>query len=486
LKSRRNLPALAVATPVPAVPVSFDQPGAQEPAAPGLSMPQVFTIVRAYWKQTLIIFVAFSCFMGVIIKIMPKTYVATATMMVNPEGNDVLGNTAPASQTPLFNYMSTEAQLMMSPEVLLPVIDKLKLTQNPDYTAGYSGDGSTLRDWVRENLAKNVDVQLGPFASELITINAAASSPQLAADIANTLADVYLDEQRSRASGPASERAKRYALELAELKDKVRVAQDQVTAFRQRTGVTDTAEKNNNVQQALLASLEARLQDASNARRAAEVKAAADQNASSTANSLTVQGLRTQLDTQQAQLAQLRVTYGAQHPKVLELENQIRATQRNLDNEQRNVSTSNSSDLVAAQQLEAKMRAAVEEQRNKTLGVNKLQDDGMKYELELESAQSVYKRALDGYDQIMFASGSHVATIGIVSNAIPPQKAAKPNKTKLVAIGMILGILIGLIAPLLYELLVNRRIRCRDDFERDMQLPVLMEFDAIAAAEGAT
>jgi uncharacterized protein involved in exopolysaccharide biosynthesis len=176
------------------------------------------------------------------------------------------------------------------------------------------------------------------------------------------------------------------------------------------------------VQQALLASLEARLQDASNARRAAEVKAAADQNASSTANSLTVQGLRTQLDTQQAQLAQLRVTYGAQHPKVLELENQIRATQRNLDNEQRNV----------------------------------------------------------------FASGSHAATIGIVSNAIPPQKAAKPNKTKLVAIGMILGILIGLIAPLLYELLVNRRIRCRDDFERDMQLPVLMEFDAIAAAEGAT
>ena len=171
---------------------------------------------------------------------------------------------------------------------------------------------------------------------------------------------------------------------------------------------------------------------------------------------------------------------------MLELENQIRATQRNLDNEVHNVSSSNSSDLAAAQQLEAKMRAAVEEQRNKTLGVNKLQDDGMKYELELESAQSVYKRALDGYDQIMFASGAHVANIGIVSRAIPPQKAAKPNKTKLAAIGIILGMLIGLIAPLLYELLVNRRIRCRDDFERDMQLPVLMEFDGIVAVQGAT
>jgi succinoglycan biosynthesis transport protein ExoP len=485
LKSRRNLPALGIVNPVPAIPVSFDQAPPPETGSPGLSMPQVFTIVRAYWKQTLIIVLAFSVVMGVVIKLMPKTYTATTTLMVNPEGNDPLGSTAQASQTPLFNYMSTESQLMMSPEVLLPVIDKLNLTKNKDYAAGYSGDGSTLRDWVRENLVKSVDVQLGPFASQLITISASAASPQLAADIANTLADVYLTQQRGRVSGPASERAKRYALELAELKDKVRVAQDQVTAFRQRTGVTDTAEKNNNVQQALLASLEARLQDASNARRAAEVKAAADQNASSTAGSVEVQGLRTLLNTQQTQLAQLRVVYGAQHPKVMELENQIHATQHNLDTALHNVSSSNSSDLVAAQQLEAKMRAAVEEQRNKTLGVNKLQDDGMKYELELESAQSVYKRALDGYDQIMFASGSRVANIGIVSNAVPPQKAAKPNKTKLALMGIIAGILIGLTTPLLYELLVNRRIRCRDDFERDMQLPVLMEFDGIAVARGA-
>ena len=40
-----------------------------------------------------------------------------------------------------------ESQLMLSPEVLLPVIDKLNLTQDKSYTAGYAGDGSTLRDW---------------------------------------------------------------------------------------------------------------------------------------------------------------------------------------------------------------------------------------------------------------------------------------------------------------------------------------------------
>jgi len=476
---------LAVANPAPVFTPSHEPALPQSLSTPGLSLLQIFSIFRAYRMPTLMIVIAISILMGGIIKLMPKTFTATAALMVNPEGNDPLGNNNQGMATPMFNYMSTESQLMLSAEVLLPVIDKLNLTQDKDYTAGYSGDGSTLRDWVRENLIKSLDIQLGAFGSQLIYINASARSAQLAAQIANTMADVYLTQQRQRVTGPASERAKRYALELAELKDKVRVAQDQVTAFRQRTGVTDTTEKKNNVEQALLASLEGKLQDAQNARRAAEVKAMSEQNASTAGGSLVVQNLKALLNTQQTQLAQLHTTYGMQHPKVLELDNQIRATQRNLDAELHSVSSGNSADLVAARELEAKMRAAVEEQRYKVLGVNKLQDEGTKFELELESAQSVYKRALDGYDQIMFASGGHIANISVVSAAVPPQKATKPNKPKLLIMGVFVGIFVGLLAPLIYELLINRRIRCRDDFERNFDLPVLMEFDRIINVRSA-
>jgi succinoglycan biosynthesis transport protein ExoP len=483
LRSLRTLPVLAVAHPAPSLPApSYES---ELPQTPGLSLLQILLILRAYWIPSLIIVVTISVLVGGFIKMMPKTYTATTTLMVNPEGNDPLASNNQGMATPMFNYMSTESQLLLSPEVLLPVIDKMNLTQDKSYTAGYSGDGSTLRDWIRENLTKSLDIQLGAFGSQLIYINASARYPQLAAQIANTLADVYLSQQRQRVSGPASERAKRYALELAELKDKVRVAQDQVTAFRQRTGVTNTAEKNNNVEQALLGMLEGKLQDAQNARRAAEVKAMSEQNQSTAAGSIEVQNLKALLNTQQMQLAQLRTTYGVQHPKVLELENQIHATQRNLDAELHSVSSGNAADLNGARELESKMRAAVEEQRNKVLGVNKLQDDGTKYELELESAQSVYKRALDGYDQIMFASGGHMANISVVSAAVPPQKAAKPNKPKLLTVGVFAGIIIGLLAPLIYELLINRRIRCRDDFERNFDLPVLMEFERIINVRSA-
>jgi succinoglycan biosynthesis transport protein ExoP len=486
LKSRRNLPVLAVANPAPlGVTFSQDSGGMEESGAAGISMMQIFSILRAYRLQTLIIVLVISTASAGLIKMMPKTYTAITTLMVSPEGGDPLAAGNQGMATPMYNYMSTESQLMLSAEVLLPVIDKLDLTKDKHYTGGYSGDGSNLRDWVRENLVRGLDIQLGAFGSQLIYISASAGNPQLAAQIANTLAEVYLRQQRDRVSGPASERAKRYALELAELKDKVRVAQEQVTAFRQRTGVTDTAEKNNNIEGALLASLESRLQEAQNLRRAAEVKAASEQSVTSMASSAAVQGYRALLNTQQTQLAQLRTTYGVQHPKVMELESQIRATQHNLDSELHNVASSNSSELEAARQLEAKTRVAVEEQRNKVLGVNKLQDEGTKFELELESAQSVYKRALDGYDQIMFASGGHTANISVVSNAVPPQKAAKPNKLKLLMMGVFAGLAIGVMAPLLYEFLINRRIRSRDDFERGFGLPVLMEFDRINSPQVA-
>jgi uncharacterized protein involved in exopolysaccharide biosynthesis len=182
----------------------------------------------------------------------------------------------------------------------------------------------------------------------------------------------------------------------------------------------------------------------------------------------------------------MRTTFGAQHPKVRELQSQIDATQSNLDRELSNVSNNSNAELVAARQLEAKLRVAVEEQRAKVLGVNKLEDEGMKYELELESAQSVYKRALDGYDEIMFATGGRTANISVVSSAIPPQQPAKPKTVKLLAAGIAAGILLGLIAPLCYELLLNRRVRCRDDFERGFDVPVLIEFDRIITARVAT
>lgn len=484
MRSTRNLPVLAVA----AVPVDREPAPPVIPqhyANPGLSMAQVVSIIWAFRVHAAVIAASVVLVSAVWLKVLPKTFSATATLMVNYEvSNPLVGSQAP--EKGIYNYMATEVQLMESAEVLLPVIERLNLTKDKYYTAGYRGDRSSLAEYVKENLLKDLDIESGRGGSQLIYVTASARDPALAAQIANTLVDTYLSQETRRRSGPESERATRYAQELTELKSKVNAAQDQVTAFRQKAGVTDVSAKNNNVQADLLTSLETRLQEAQNARRAAEVKAAENQRVTSgAAASATIQGVRSQLNIERAQLAQMRATMGVRHPKVIELQNQIDANQHILDSEFNTYAAGASSDLTSARQLEAKLQTAVAEQRAKALSVSRMEDEGTKYVLELESAQTVYKRALEGYDQIMFASGARATNMNLVSRAVPQLNATKPDKLKLLLIGFGVGILLGLLGPMGYELIFNRRIRCRDDFERGFAIPVLMEFDAIPAARVA-
>ena len=204
----RNLPVLAAARTAVEPQGQLDaQIIQQDEANPGMSLMQVWSIAWAYRYQTITIAAVVVLLTAGIAKIMPKTYAATATLMVNYESNDPLAARGIVTG-PVASYISTEMELMQSSEVLLPVVDKLKLTANKYYAAGYKEGSGELRDWVKDALSKDLEVEQGKFGSQLIYVTASARDPALAASIANTVADIYLEQQRQRVYGPASERAK--------------------------------------------------------------------------------------------------------------------------------------------------------------------------------------------------------------------------------------------------------------------------------------
>ncbi len=108
-------------------------------------------------------------------------------------------------------------------------------------------------------------------------------------------------------------------------------------------------------------------------------------------------------------------------------------------------------------------------------------DEGNKLNLELESAESAYKHALDGYDQIMFAAVANHTNVDFVSRATVPVKAAAPNKPKLFFMCLAAALGLAIFVPLIYEMFFNRRLRCRDDVERDFNIVVLAELKAAPA-----
>lgn len=449
---------------------------------PGFSLEQVFSIVHAHRRRSLMIAGAILFTILLVIMVMPKTYEATATLMVDFDVNDPLaGKEFPTSL--MSNYLSTQKELIKSPAILLTAVDKLDLTKNKEYISGYSKKAGDLRYFVVEKVAKNLEVEFGNYGSQLLYIRYAAHNAAEAALFANTIAQIYADQQYRRINDPADERAQRYKKQLDELRQNVDKAQAEVTDFRKKTGMVEFNSRTN-IGDERLTDLEHRLLEAQEMRRGAEAQVGRSEVQDQTLNSSTVQTLKNTLATQQAKLAELQTTLGPMHPQLLELKQQIAATKSSLQGEYNTYAGNVSADIAGARQREAQLRAAVEAERSRVLNTRQSQDEGSKYVIALEAARSMYQRALDGYDQVLLASGGRYSNVSFVSEASPPIKASKPDKPKILAVALPLALLLGFGGTFLYELF-NRRVRCRDDIERDLGMPVLAEFGIPALRRSA-
>jgi uncharacterized protein involved in exopolysaccharide biosynthesis len=372
----------------------------------GISLAQVLAIVRARWRVTAVVALSLLVILVGILKLVPRTYTATATLMVSYELNQG-GKEFPIGA--VGTYMGTQVEFITSDRVLLPVIKALNLTEDREFTAGFSGDEATERDaWVLKELRDKLTVTQGR-GSQLLYVQAGVREPQKAARIANAIVDTYLREERRLASEPATQRATEYAKQLEELQAKVTAARENVTAYRRRSGLSDIAPREGADPQAL-------------------------------------ETLEQQLLNQGAQLAQLRATLGPRHPRILELKSQMSET-----------------------------RAALARQIGVYGDVKQQRDDGAKLLLQLDSAEAVYNRALDGYDEIMFASDGKRTNVSLISRAVPSVTPTKPPILKYLLAGTLLAMLVGVLAPLMHEVWLDRRIRCRDDLERHFGMPVLAE-----------
>jgi succinoglycan biosynthesis transport protein ExoP len=466
------------------LPESSLGPIPEQSAQGGMSLAQIVAMARARWKPIVIIAVSITVLGALAIKSLPKTYTATSTLIVNSDEKDPLaGSDLPVGM--IANYVSTQIELLTSPIVLLPVVDRLRLAQDKNFTAGFSGSTEALREFVEKNLALSLQVERGS-GGQLIYISAASKNAARAAEIANAVADVYMEQDRRRLEGPANERAKRYVEELAELRNKATLAQDKVTAFRKENGIGDMTGTGDTEIEAL-DTLHQRLLETQNLRRSLEAKQPGQQPSNNEALAAgAVQALKAQLDSQLAQLARLQGTYGPQHPKIREIQGQIDLTRRSLADGQRELAENGPTELARTRELEQKYVRAVAEQEAKVAILRQARDEGSKLVLELESARSVYKHALDGFDQIMFQAVANHTNISVVARAVAPLRASKPNKMKLLLMVLLAGIGLGALVPLGYEMFVDRRLRCSDDIEREFGVTVLAQFDSVPALARAT
>jgi polysaccharide biosynthesis transport protein len=442
-------------------------PADEEQTGGGFTLLQLWHMFYAHLWLSIAIFLLMVTLGYTAIKKMPKTYQATATLIVNSDNTDPLaGRNQGVGQT--YSFFPTQVELINNNVVLRPVVERLGLQEDPEFSGGFSGDKQALFDTVLNNLRSSLEVKPGS-GSQMLYISVVSGNAMRAAEIANAISDEYLRQTGQRTNKPNVERASRYSEQLAELKQNMDQAQAKVAEFRQRNGMADLKDGApfGDSEGAKLGDLQNRLLEAQNARRQAENQV----------NTPEAAAMRGKLDQLQSELRQAQTTQGMgpQHPRVLQLQREITATSRALTDSTTVV-------LERARELENNYQAEVTAARNQLLDRRNVQDQGAKLLLEQQLARDAYAAALRGLDQVQFASVGNYQDVQVVSRAEPPVKSSKPNKLKLFLMVLVASGGLAVAGPFAFELLLNRRIRCRDDLERHFRIAMLEQFGRMSPA----
>ena len=134
-----------------------------------------------------------------LMSLMPSKYVSTATVLLKAQPDNVTPFQKVEGYDSTRNgYYETQNALMQSRVVLEQAVRTLKLDQNPAFT-GSNDDGATGKeseqqriDNALKTLSKNLTIN-SVRTTHLATVSYESTSPQLSADIANGVAESFIN-----------------------------------------------------------------------------------------------------------------------------------------------------------------------------------------------------------------------------------------------------------------------------------------------------
>jgi succinoglycan biosynthesis transport protein ExoP len=357
--------------------------------------------------------------------------------------------------------VTSQAQLMLSRDVASEVIAKLKLNELPEFDPAIGGISLIKRLMATVGLVKNplnmtpeervLDAyyeRLTVFPvekSHVIVIDFLSENPELAARVANTIADAYLKRQQEAKQDQARSASLWLSGEIETLRKKVNDAEAKVEAFRAGSSSLLIGPNNTTLSAQQLGDLNAQLATARAQKADAEAKArliremlksGAPIESSDILNSELIRRLSEQRVTLRAQLAEQSSTLLGNHPRIKELRAQIDDLDRQLRKEAETIARSLENDSKLADARVAAQLASFDQIKSQAVTSNEddvqlraLERDAKSQRDLLESYLAKYREAT-ARDNI----GSVPADARVISRATVSTVPAYPKKLSTVAI----------------------------------------------------
>lgn len=472
----------------------------------GIGLYDSWRVVKRY-RRLIFALVAAALFLTVVVVLLvTPNFVATSTLLIEPEPPQVLDVReliSEAGSTDDHDYYKTQYDLLKSRDLAASVIRDLKL-ENTELLGGggphgllgyleslYGGllsmfsappvvegtkAGGVSAGAIDAYLARlKVEPQVG---TRLVSVSFKAPDPELAARITNAHIRHYIQQGLDLRS--ESRRAAVDFLEnqLVQIKQRVQQSEAALNTYRHQKGIVSfDVEGKYKVPEARMMDLTRSLTEVETRRITAEaqmelVKAGDYDSLPQVVGNPTITSLKPQVRRLQAQYANLSTAFNSQYPKLAELKAELSEASGSLDIEIAGVAKSITRDYQAALGQEKKLRAEIDDEKERDLALNDASLQDAVLSREVETNRDLYKNVLARMQQIQVGEQAPVTNVSVVDRAVSPPFPSTPKTLRDLAISGLFALVCGIILAFVFNQLDNR-LKTGEEVEKYLSLPHL-------------
>ncbi len=308
--------------------------------------------------------------------------------------------------------------------------------------------------------------------SYVVSVSVTSENAELAATIANTLADLYLQNQLEQKFGTTEQASTWLNERVSALRDRVEKSEKAVEDYRQSQGLTQISDLSLIEQQ--ISQVNSRLIDSRATTSEADAKVRRTRQLMLTENDIysapevlaspLIQNLRLQESDLVGEVAQMAQEFGQQHPDMINANAELADIRSKIKEEVGRVISSLESHLEVARTREKTLENSLEELKEKASQLTVSQARLRVLEREAAANQAVFDVFLErhmetrhmetGEQEELFSADAQ-----IISYAKAPGEPSWPNMQAAMGISFVISGALALLVVFLVEQLLGRGIR---------------------------
>lgn len=450
------------------------------------------------------------------VRLITPIYRATATVLIEQGSKKIVSiEEVYSGVSANREYLVTQAEFLKSRNVAMRVIRKLDLANHPEFArrpeaptfpvvaaqwlkvllvgqgAAQDDRSDGIDDALLRTFEQRLDIQPVRL-SQLVSVSFDAADRRLAADVANAVAEAYVDADLD-ARFAMVQRANAWLAERVDvLRGNLAASEQALQDYRDRKGILDQQSAAQGGAAKQLESTTQRLVEARVRRTQAEqaYNQARSLGASTAELGSAVQGNPAVIRADQArdlarrQLADTSRRFGTAHPSYQAAESELAVAQKSYEQAVAAAVIALRKEFEAARAVERELEQALGATRGVIRGQNRDGFELAHLEREVATNRHLYDTFLARLKETAATTNLQNPVARVVDPAVVPSVPARPSKSLLLVLAGLGGVIAGVACALLLHRL-DRTIRTIDFAESRLQGQVIAALPRLEAAEQA-